>query len=152
MNLSLNVLTLSLTMLFLTACNATPPNLPHQSGVSPTALEMNSVTIIDNKLLESKKKAFSNQEYGYGKIHIESTGTAQTATGTQEVWVTFTNLTDFPQNIEAHVRFYDKNKRPIEAYSAWKRVLLAPKGTGTYQESSLSDAAAYFYVEVREAQ
>lgn len=129
----------------------TPATLPQKSGLSTTTLEMNSVRIVDRKLVESWYTPFTRREYGYGKVSIESMGMAPTPTGTQEIWVTFTNLTDYPQNLQVRARFFDKDKRPIEDYSAWKRVHMAPKGASTYKTMSLTPAAAYFYVEAKEA-
>lgn len=137
-------------LLALAACT-TPTSLPQKSGLSTTSLEMNSVKIIDRKLVESWYTPLTRREYGYGKVSIESMGMAPTPTGTQEIWVTFTNLTDYPQNLQVRARFFDKDKRPIEDYSAWKRVPMPPKGAVTYKEMSLTPAAAYFYVEAKEA-
>lgn len=122
---------------------------PQQVGPQATQAAMNSVTIIDRTLAENR--SYRGQEYSYGKIRIESSGGARTATGTLEAWATVQNLTDHPQQLQARTRFFDENKRPLENYSAWQRFSLAPKSLATYKESSLSPAAAFYYVEVSEA-
>ncbi len=137
-------------VLALAGCQA--PQAPHHKvGTSTTALDMDSVTIIDRNLMETRHTPFTKKQYAYGKVGIESMGKAPTATGTQEVWVTFSNYTDHPQNLEVRARFYDSNKRPVEEYSAWKRVHLPPKSNDTFKEMSVSNQAAYFYVEAKES-
>lgn len=122
------------------------------SGPVTTSLEMNSVTIIDRDLQQIRVTPFTKQQYRYGKVAVESMGMAPTPTGTQEVWATFTNLTDYPQTLQVRARFYDKDKRPVEEYSAWKRLTLPGKGNDTFKTMSISNQAAYFYVEAKEAQ
>lgn len=137
--------------LLLSACAIAPLPTPQTVGSNDTQLAMNSVNVIDRNMLE-KRRADGYGEYDYGKIRIESSGAARTATGTLEAWTTVQNLTDFPLVLQAHVRFFDAGKRPIENYSAWQRIVLAPKGTALYKESSLSDAAGFYYIEIKEAQ
>lgn len=122
-----------------------------KTGPATTTLEMNSVTIIDKNLEQIRVTPFTKRQYSYGKVAIESMGMAPMPTGTQEVWVSFTNLTDYPQTLQVRARFYDKAKRPVEAYSAWKRLTLPGKASDTYKEMSISNQAAYFYVEAKEA-
>ncbi len=136
----------------LAACVQTPVKpVPQSVGTTQTQLQMNSVNVIDKRLLEIRKTV-AGEQYNYGKILVDSTGAARTETGTLAVYTTLENLTDFPQVIQARTRFYDENKFPIEDFSAWQRLTLPQRGTGTYKEMSLSSRAAFFYIEVREAQ
>lgn len=137
--------------LMLTACNTAPLPVPQKVGNSDTQLALNSVNVIDKNLME-RRRLDSGVEYDFGKIRIESSGTARTATGTLEAWTMVQNLTDYPLYLQGHVRFLDAQRRPLENYSAWQRISLPPKGTALYKESSLSDAATYYFIELREGQ
>lgn len=128
-----------------------PLGVPQMVGSTDTQLAMNSVNVIDRKMLEKRRTDVAGV-YDYGKIRIESSGGGRTATGTLEAWTTVQNLTDYPLTLQAHTRFFDAGKRPVEDYSAWQRIALPAKGTALYKESSLGTAAAFYYIELREAQ
>lgn len=137
--------------LMVAGCVQAPLANPQLVGSQDTQLAMNSVNVVDQNMLQLRR-ADGFGVYSYGKIKIESAGGARTATGTLEAWTTLQNLTDYPQTLQLRTRFFDAAKRPIEDYSAWQRLALPAKGTGLYKESSLSNAAAYYYIEVKEAQ
>jgi hypothetical protein len=132
-------------------CAQAPLGIPQQVGPQDTQLAMNSVNVIDRVMLE-KKRTDAHGVYDYGKIRIESSGGARSATGTLEAWTTIQNLTDHPQTVQLRTRFFDAAKRPVEDYSAWQRVSLPPKGTGLYKEFSLGTAAAFYYIELKGAE
>lgn len=90
---------------------------PQTAGIVSTQLAMNSVNVIDAKLL-AKKKTIVGFVYDYGKILVESSGAGRTETGTIEAFTTLQNLTDYPLNVQARVRFFDENKLPVEEPSA----------------------------------
>lgn len=138
-------------MMLMAGCVQAPLNTPQLVGSQDTQLAMNSVNVVDKNMLQLRR-ADGYGVYSYGKIKIESAGGARTATGTLEAWTTLQNLTDFPQTLQLRTRFFDAARRPIEDYSAWQRVVLPAKGSGLYKESSLSNAAAFYYIEVKEAQ
>lgn len=135
----------------ISGCIQAPKAVPQTVGLVGTQLAMNSVNVIDKKLLDTRKTVLG-QQYNYGKILVESTGASRTETGNLGVYATIENLTDYPQALQARTRFYDESKVPAEDFSAWQRVMLPPRGTGTYKESSLNNRAAYFYIEIKEAQ
>lgn len=138
-------------MVLVAGCVQAPLGTPQLVGSQDTQLAMNSVNVVDQNMLKLRR-ADGYGVYSYGKIKIESAGGARTATGTLEAWTTVQNLTDYPQTLQLRTRFFDAAKRPIEDYSAWQRLSLPAKGTGLYKESSLSNTAAYYYIEVKEAQ
>lgn len=138
-------------LVMMSGCVQAPLDNPQTVTPTQTQLAMNSVNVIDRNMRE-KRRADGYGVYEYGKIKVESAGGGRTATGTLEAWTTIQNLTDHPQTVQLRTRFFDEGKRPIEDYSAWQRVSLPPKGTGLYKESSLSSAAAFYYIELKEAQ
>lgn len=100
------------------------------------SIQYNKVVIVDTAL--------------NGKIAIENHGARKTPTGTIEVYATLRNRTDFEQQVEARVQFFDEQKVPIEAPSQWQRVILAPKTVGAYKELSIHEQiAGFYYVELR---
>lgn len=118
---------------------------------NPAPIQMDSVVVIDKSLQDKIViRPFGNQARDYNKILVEEAGTARTATGTLEVWVMLRNLTDHPLTLRAHTRFFDDNRRPLEEYSSWQQVQIAPKGSATYKELSTSQAATRYYIEVQE--
>lgn len=137
--------------LSVTACVTPPKPVSKTVGTSITELAMNSVNVIDRKMLEQRKTILGTQ-YDYGKISIGATGASRTETGTLSVHTTIENMTDYTQTLQGRTRFYDANRTPIEDFSAWQRITLPPRGTGIYREMSLSDKAGFFYIELKEAQ
>lgn len=135
--------------LALSGCIQAPTATPQTVGIATTGLQMNSVNVIDRRILTIRKTVLGEQ-YDYGKVLVESSGAARTETGTLAVHTTLQNLTDHPQTLQARARFYDESKFPIEDFSAWQRLNLPPKGVATYREMSLSNRAAFFYIEVKE--
>ena len=137
--------------LSVTACVTPPKPVSNKVGTSITELAMNSVNVIDRKMLEQRKTILGTQ-YDYGKISIGATGASRTATGTLSVHTTIENMTDHTQTLQGRTRFYDENRSPIEDFSAWQRITLPARGSGTYREMSLSNKAGFFYIELKEAQ
>ena len=163
-------LALPLIGLLTSACATTDPCMtileekPLKSGI-----EMNSVHIIDSSL-ETKRifatycegvrigpSAQEQVETGTSadvttyKITVEQYDSAVTATGTREVWAVLRNHTNFPLQVQGRTQFFDNNKTPSEAATAWQRVQLPPKSIGTYKEvSKQTESAAYYHVEIRE--
>lgn len=150
----MNTLKMGLITFFIfsaTACVQAPKAVPQSVGTSTTQLQMNSVNVIDRRMLEVRK-TINGEQYNYGKILVESSGASRTETGTLAVYTTIENLTDFPQAIQARTRFYDENRAPVEGFSAWQRIILPARGVDTYREMSLTDRAGFFYIEIKEAQ
>lgn len=151
MNHALSFLLLGAALAASAGCLKTADPRPQTVGLQSTQLNLNSVNVIDRNILQVRK-TLTGQQYDYGKILVESSGASRTATGTLAVFTTLENLTDHPQALQVRTRFYDEGRAPIEDFSAWQRLDLPPRSIGTYRESSLSNRAAFFYVEVKEGQ
>ena len=102
-----------------------------------TQIRLNSVGIIDDSL-----------RY---KIAIEATNSQRTPTQTLEVWAKIRNRTDYKQQVECRVHWFDKHQAPLGKPSAWHRVYLEPNSIETYKESStIIYDIKYYYIELRE--
>ena len=87
----------------------------------------------------------------YAKITVESTDSRRTPTGTLDAWAVLRNRTDHRLQVEGRVQFFDKNKVPCEAPSAWQRLYLNPQSIETYHGLSTQvDNVTYYYIELRE--
>lgn len=107
-------------------------------------IHLNQVVILDRSLQEADRGKRA------GKIAVERHGAARMTSGALQTHATFRNRTDFTQQLECRVQFFGSQEEPVEGPSAWQRIILPPLGVGTYQESSMVNHAAYYYVEVRE--
>ena len=87
----------------------------------------------------------------YAKITVESTDSRRTPTGTLEAWAVLRNRTDHRLQVEGRVQFFDKDKVPCEAPSAWQRLYLNPQSVETYRGFSTQvENVVYYYIELRE--
>lgn len=111
--------------------------------IAPDArIQYDQVVILDRSLQNDRA----------GKLAVERQGARRNPTGTVRVIAQFRNRTDFTQAIEARVSFFDAEFVPVEKASAWSRIILAPNGTGVYEENSvMTSDVAHYLVEVREA-
>ena len=118
------------------------PGMAVNDARAPNAtLQMNRVVIVDRNLQTEQSS----------KLAVERAGAASTPTGTMKVFATIRNRTTFPQQIEARVQFFDRNKIPVEGPSAWERIFLDPQSIGNYVTSSARSDVSHYYVEIREA-
>lgn len=144
--------TASLLAFAVVAC-ASPlpqPIQPHQQvAFSTPSPVMNTVNIIDDTLQRTTEKERGGTIVGT-KLAVEGAGQNMTATNSREVWVNLRNLTDYPQNIEARVTWYDVNERPVDGPTSWTRIFLPQNAGEIYRSQSISLQADAFYVEVRE--
>jgi hypothetical protein len=118
-------------------------------------MRMNSVVILDRELqvtYVNENNYNGVKEYGYAsKIAVESSGARRTSTGTAEVWTIIRNRTNFPQQLECNVQFFDRNGAPVEGPTAWQRVVLSPNAVGSYKEFSTNTIEGVnYYIQVRE--
>lgn len=141
-------------VLMLSGCGSTS-----SSGYSDThpvqrtqPLQMNSFSFIDHGLNRTyiTKSLFGEKSNTTVKVTIESSGVRNTPTGTIEVWAMLRNRTDHDLQIEGMTSFFDNGQAPLDDRSAWKRVYIPANGTALYKESSLSNLAQHFMVELRE--
>ena len=85
------------------------------------------------------------------RIEVQRSSAERTPTDTVGVYVVFRNRTDYAQQLECRVQFFDGASSPVGSPSAWQRVFFEPNAIVPWRESSLSEAAQFYYVEVREA-
>jgi len=84
-------------------------------------------------------------------VWIDKSGARRTATGTLEVWAQLRNQTGEPIELEARVRFFDRDRVPLEGPSGWTRMFLTPKGITTFRAFSTGTTEViHFYVEIQE--
>ena len=113
--------------------------VPGLDGKLPSVTEvpLNSSAVLDKSISE--------------KVYVRNASVRRTATGTVEVRSMIANCTDFPLQVEGRIQFYDADQAPSEPASAWKRVYLAPRSDGMFQEMSIGTDSVHFYIiEVRE--
>lgn len=123
-------------------------------------IRYNTVVILDKSLEDWNGKVFDPPLLEYlwpqepekrSKIAVESTNSRRTETGTLEAWAILRNRTDYPLQIEGRTQFFDAEKAPAEAASAWQRVFIPPQGVATYKELSTKiQGISYYYIEIRE--
>lgn len=136
-------------LLPLSACTQIDKNEGARPGVrindarAPDArVNLNTVVILDKSLQDRKS----------GKIAIESSGARRTDTNTLEVYAVIRNRTDFSQQLEARIQFFDQDGVPTEGPSAWQKIYLDPQSVGAYREKSTGvQGVDQYYVEIREA-
>jgi len=126
-------------------------------GANPTQrvakLDMNRIMFVDhdlNRTFFTKNFLFKDKRHDVIRVSVERYGDKRD-TGFLEAWVMFRNHTDFVQQIEARVTFFDEYEAPVGDTTAWQRVPLSANSFGTYKELCIDQAAQYFFVEVREA-
>ena len=149
----MKLITCLLSVCALSTCGcATQGVIPpaHQQVAYSTAKpRLNTVNIIDNALQTSYLRP-GGAPYISTKLAVEGAGQSVVQTGAREVWVTLRNLTDYPQNVEIRVTWYDAAERPVDGPTAWKRIFIPSNGAETFTSPSVHSASNAFYVEVRE--
>lgn len=133
------------TGLAVTACavdEGASPGMRVDDARAPYAtVQYDRVVILDDAL----------QNRRGGKIAIENQGARRSPTGTVEAFAVIRNRTDYPQQIEARVQFFDADKVPVEGPTAWQRVYLDPNSVGSYREASTRvHDVAHYLIEIRE--
>jgi hypothetical protein len=118
-------------------------------------VRMNSVAVLDQSLQVTyinENTLTGSKEYGHAsKISVESSGARRTATGTVEVWTLLRNRTNFPQQLECNVQFFDRSGMPLEGPTDWQRLVLSPNAVAPYKELSTTSAEGLsYYIQVRE--
>ncbi|MCA8892556.1 MAG: hypothetical protein KDA56_12205 [Hyphomonas sp.] len=136
----------------LAACAApigTPPPANQQLAYSTAQPQLNTVNIIDDELQKTTLRT-NGSTHVSTKLAVEGQGSNLTAAATREVWVSLRNLTDYPQNVEARVTWYDGVQRPVDGPTAWSRIFIPANGAETFISASVKPASESYYVEVRE--
>ena len=128
---------------------ASPPPAHQQQAFATAKPQLNTVNIIDGNLQSTRRRADGSTHVST-KLAVEGAGQSVTATGNREVWVTLRNLTDYPQNVESRVTWYDLSERPVDGPTGWTRIFIPANGAETFTSPSVQPAADSFYVEVRE--
>lgn len=83
-------------------------------------------------------------------VQVRALDAGRSAGGELTVLVHFLNCTEQRIVIGARTSFLDDRRLPLGTPSAWQRVHLAPRSTGTYTERPLGVDASHFIVEVRD--
>lgn len=150
---------------WLSGCATDPCPRILAEGEADAAIKMNSVRFLDEGLqrrsewlnycrgsrLGPEPSAPMNAP-GKKKVSITEHNSRPTATGTLEVWMQIRNHTDYPLQVQARARFFDKDRSPTEETSNWDRVQLPAQSYETYRTFSTSPNAQWYYIEVREGQ
>ncbi len=84
----------------------------------------------------------------FRSVIVQHLSTATTAGGTVQVTARMANCTGAPLNVRARIAFLDAGMAPVEPVSAWRPVFLPQGGMGVYQESSFSQKATHYYIEL----
>ena len=115
----------------------------HEGTVAPvhvnledTQIRYNNVSILDQSLKN--------------KIAVENSNWQRTVTDNVEVWTTLRNRTDYPQQLEIRVQFYDANTVPLGQPSAWQKFFLSPNAIKAWKETSTFENVHSYFIEVRE--
>jgi hypothetical protein len=127
-------------------------------GGNPTqrtaSLEMNRIMFVDHDLnrtfIKSGGFLFKDRRHDVIRVSVERYGDKRD-TGFLEAWVMFRNHTDYVQQIEARVTFFDGDEIPVGDTTAWQRVPLSANSFGTFRELCIDQSAEYFFIEVRQA-
>ena len=85
-------------------------------------------------------------------ISVGNSGGRRSPTGTLEVFAILKNKSGRPVSFEARARFFEENGMPLDEDSAFERVSISPRGTGTFRALSMTPAARHYVIEVRAAQ
>ena len=142
----------AVTGIMVGACATTgaqPLRTNQQVVMSTPAPVLNTVNIIDDRL-QTTTVLRNGEASVSGKLAVEGAGQKYTATQTREVWATLRNLTDYPQNIEARVTWFDGQNAPVDGPTSWTRIHLPQNGSEIYRSQSISRDAEAFFVEIRE--
>lgn len=83
------------------------------------------------------------------RLAVENQGSALSAANTLEVWVELRNRSDARQAVSARTRFYDADRRPLEA-TQWTRLFVEARALTNYRALATRRDAAYYYVEIQE--
>lgn len=118
-------------------------------------IRMNSVAILDRELQVTyvyENILTGTKEYGHpSKLSVESSGARRTPTGTAEVWAILRNRTNYPQQVECNVQFFDRSGAPVEGPTAWQRLVLSPNSVSSFKEfSTHTTEGLNYYIQVRE--
>lgn len=141
---------LSAAALALASC-ATPPapeggvRIDQQNNVRP---ELNSVRVIDDSLA-----AYVGRDNRVDSaLDVEGVYLSRTPTGFAKITVQIRNKTGVSIPLEARVSWHDDAGVPVDSASSWTRLFAAPQSMVTFEQASIRQASAQYYVEIRAAQ
>nr|WP_314444503.1 hypothetical protein [uncultured Sphingomonas sp.] len=125
-------------------CNtAKAGKAPPYAGAALVANIPKSMTPIDVNAVQFTDRAMTRQ------VIVEGLFARRTPTNTVEVSARLVNCTDRPLQLLARSSFMDAVQYPVEAASAWTRVIIPARGTGLYREQSISqDEVGYYLIEL----
>lgn len=109
---------------------------------------LNSVRVIDDSLaayVGRKNKVDS-------ALDVEGAYVSRTQTGFSKITVQIRNKTQTPIPLEARVSWYDVNGVPVDSATSWTKLFAQPQSMVTFEQISIKQSSAQYYVEIRGAQ
>jgi len=120
----------------------------YAENVSPVDVRLNTVNILSDSLHKTTGGLLGAKHKG--KIEIDRTHITTAGNNLPQVIVVIRNRTDHPLQVEGRTSWFDPAGIPVDGPSAWQRVFLPPNSVNTYRETSISNQATQYYVEIRE--
>ena len=81
-------------------------------------------------------------------VAVQRLYAARTPTSTVQVTARFVSCLDDPTTLLVRTSFLDESQAPSEPTSAWKSILLEPRLTTVYSETSTSTDVANYLIEI----
>jgi hypothetical protein len=147
---SLATMALMSATLTLAGCATAPPpeggvRIDQQNDVRPA---LNSVRVIDGSLARyvgAKHRVDS-------ALDVEGVQIMPTPTGFPKINVQLRNMTKVAIPLEVRVSWYDQFGAPTDPASSWTRLFAQPQSMVNFEQVSIRQTSAQYYVEVRGAQ
>lgn len=112
--------------------------------------QIDKVVYIDHNLNRVEIGSMIPTSRSVVKVTTERFGSTQLAMGNLQAYAVIKNRTDYDLQLEVRVQFLDWEAIPLDDVTAWTRLYLPANGVGTFRESSLSQEAKHFMIEIRE--
>ena len=134
----------------LSACTTKEIQAVRGNTVGNKPLQMNSVRVLDPSLINQKKSTFGSV-ITRTRIAIEGETLSVTDTDLLKIRMILRNQTDHALALEGRTTWYDGDEFPVDGPTAWKRLMIPPKTSMTYVETSIDERSTYYHVDIREA-
>ena len=143
MKLSTQRILLVFVVAWTVGCAATRGEGPTQGrSVSSFEQQMNTVYFLGQD---------QANEDDYSRVAVERTGASRTATGNLKCWAVLRNRTDYQQDLEYQVHFYDETQAPVEQQRSWTWVSLNPEEVKSIEAFSTRQGASCYVIQVKGA-
>ena len=112
-----------------------PAMVGHEYGMKMSPIPLDAVQFTEQRIANT--------------VAVQALYAARTPTQTVQVTARFVNCTGQPIAVRARTSFLQASQAPSEPASAWQTVVLSPKATGIYTESSIGRGeVAHYLVEL----